>query len=420
MVTKLRLSKYTSEGGFKQVQIYYSHKGRIYLDTGVKTLPEYWMEDHIDMKAKIIGQDPTKLNLIIKQKRSTFDKILVDHQLFKGYLPSTSYVKERYDQEALTIENKYDVKILFKEWIERKKKKIKDVKIYQTVLNNLNDFHSKPLYFEDINNVFLDNLVDHWLSDLPRIQNSTIKKRLSRFKTFLRAMVKEGKNDNETFDKFRSELTDKRKHVIIIPTDEEFNSLVTVKILDKRLDYARDLFLLGCTTGLRYSDVIRLSGNNIKVTRDKKYIEMNIQKTGDYLRIPLNDVAEDILKKNGYTLKMLSNQKLNDALHDLFKHLGFDSIETTTERYGSRTNVVTKPKHEIMSMHDSRRFFLSVCMNTAGVSAANVMEWSGHKNLKTLQRYIKQGMNQEEQMRKVFNLRKFKLVKIYKKKQKKR
>ena len=229
-------------------------------------------------------------------------------------------------------------------------------------------------------------------------------------------MIKEGKNTNETFEKFRSDLTDNRKHIIIIPTEEEFKSLVTTTIADKRLDYARDLFIIGCTTGLRYSDVIRLSGNNIKENHGKKYIEIDIQKTGDYLRIPLNDIAEDTLKKNAYNLKNLSNQKLNDALHDLFKHLGFNSIECTTERYGSQTMVIKKPKHEILSMHDSRRYFLSVCMNTAGVSPANVMEWSGHKNLKTLQRYIQQGMNQEDQMRKVFNMRKFKLAKITKNK----
>jgi integrase len=225
-------------------------------------------------------------------------------------------------------------------------------------------------------------------------------------------MFKEGKNENDTFEKYRSGLSDNRKHIIIIPTEEEFETLATTTISDKRLDFARDLFLLGCTTGLRYSDVIRLGGNNIKTINGENYIETNIQKTGDYLRIPLNSLAEDVLKKNAYILRSLTNQKLNKALHDLFEHLGFNSIETITERYGSRTIAIRKPKYEIMTMHDSRRYFLSVCMNTAGVSAANVMEWSGHKNLKTLQRYIKQGMNQEDQMRKVFDARKFKLIKI--------
>src|ERR1035438_8668153 len=188
MVTKLQLSKYTCEGGFKQVQIYYSQKRkRIYLDTGVKTLEEFWLNDQIDLKAKSIGQNPTKLNLLIKQKRATVDKILVDHELEKGFPPTASFVKERYEQESLTAENKYDVKILFQEWIERKKNKVQDVKIYQTVLNNLTEEYIKPIYFGDINYDFLNKLVDSWLTSLPRIQNSTIKNRLSCFKVFLRA-----------------------------------------------------------------------------------------------------------------------------------------------------------------------------------------------------------------------------------------
>ena len=337
---------------------------------------------------------------------------MIDHQLQFGYPPSAKYVKERYDQEALTTENKYDAKVLLKEWIDRKRNKVEDVKIYQTVLNNLNQLHPKPLYFEDIHYDFLNKLVDFWLKSLPRIQNSTIKKRMTCFKTFLSDMVNEGKNDNEIFRKFRSGLTDKRKHNVIIPTEEEFYTLVTTPIKDRRLDFARNLFVLGCTTGLRYSDVIRLSGDNIKTLNGKKYVEMNIVKTSDYLRIPLNDIAEDILNKNNFVLKHLTNQKLNKALHDLFKFLGFNSVETVTERYGSKTKEIRKPKYELMTMHDSRRYFLSVCVNTAGVSSSNVMKWSGHKNLQTLQRYIQQGMNQEEQMRKVFGSRKFKLAKI--------
>lgn len=403
MVTKLQLSRYKCQGGFKQVQIYYNHKGRIYLDTGVKTLPEYWLGDHIDSKAKVIGQEPTKLNLIIKQKRSTVDRILIDHELDKGYAPTAQYVKKRYDQEALTVENKYDVKILFKEWIARKQNKIQDVKIYQTVLNNLEEHYKSPIYFDDINYDFLNDVVDLWLKQLPRIQVSTIKKRLTCFRTFLREMVNEGKNENEIFEKFKSGLKDDRKHIINIPFEEEFDKLVTTNIPDPRLDYARDLFLLGCTTGLRYSDVIRLSGDKIKIRNGNKYIETNVQKTGDFLSIPLNNLAEDILHKNGFHLKSLTNQKLNKALHDLFKYLGFNSMEIVTERYGSRTVAISKRKYEIMTMHDSRRFFLSVCMNTAGVSPANVMEWSGHKNLTTLQRYIKKGMHQEDQMKKLFD-----------------
>jgi hypothetical protein len=37
-------------------------------------------------------------------------------------------------------------------------------------------------------------------------------------------------------------------------------------------------------------DVIRLGGNNIKTINGEHYIETNIQKTGDYLRIPLNPI----------------------------------------------------------------------------------------------------------------------------------
>jgi integrase len=108
------------------------------------------------------------------------------------------------------------------------------------------------------------------------------------------------------------------------------------------------------------------------------------------------------LKKYGYNLKLLSNQKLNDALHDLFKELEFDAPTTVYEKRGANTTAVVKPLYKVLAFHSARRFFISYLVNSKKISIGNIMAWSNHKNINVVKKYIKQGMEQEEQMRELF------------------
>lgn len=65
------------------------------------------------------------------------------------------------------------------------------------------------------------------------------------------------------------------------------------------------LFLLGINSGLRISDILKLKVSDV---RNKKYIELNEQKTGKYKRFPITDFFKDTL--NEYIL----GKNLNDWL----------------------------------------------------------------------------------------------------------
>lgn len=62
---------------------------------------------------------------------------------------------------------------------------------------------------------------------------------------------------------------------------------------NSRLDRARDLFLVGCWTGLRFSDFINIKTKNIQ----GDFIEIKTQKTGESVIIPIHDTVRAIMEK---------------------------------------------------------------------------------------------------------------------------
>jgi integrase len=297
-----------------------------------------------------------------------------------------------------------DVKTELEHWIIRKSKKIKNANIYNVLLKDLKELYPKrPLYFREINFDFKNKVVDFWLSKKPRIQNATVNKRMNCLKIFLKEMVEDGKTVNLLFKQFRTGVTGIRKHSVIIPTIEEFKTICNAKIDDQRLSYARDIWILAASTGLRFSDTIKINKNNVQIEKGKNYIITNIQKTVEAQhRIPLNNVGLHILTKYPQGMRKISNQKINKALYDLFKSLKINTIVTRLKKYGAEVVEDTGPKYKFLTFHSSRRFFISFCVNDGKIGLGNVMAFTAHKNVNSIDTYIQKGYGEEDKMRNLF------------------
>lgn len=85
---------------------------------------------------------------------------------------------------------------------------------------------------------------------------------------------------------------------------------------NKRLETVRDLFLIGCYTGLRYSDYSILKPEQIK----EGFIETTQIKTGDTIVIPVHTTVKRIIDQyNGELPRSITNQKTNQFLKELAK-----------------------------------------------------------------------------------------------------
>jgi len=74
--------------------------------------------------------------------------------------------------------------------------------------------------------------------------------------------------------------------------DKEFE-----KKLPKHLKKHKDMFVFGCSTALRFSDLVNLKPSNLEHLNNNVYVSYRSIKTSTYTRVYLPDYAKDILKK---------------------------------------------------------------------------------------------------------------------------
>ena len=148
------------------------------------------------------------------------------------------------------------------------------------------------------------------------------------------------------------------------------------------LDKVRDLFLVGCWTGLRYSDWNKVYPKN-------GFITLNQQKTGRPVVIPVHSTVEKILNKyEGDLPKPITNQKFNEYLKQVAKLADFKEAVTKQITRGGKVETEIKPKWKLVTTHTARRSF-ATNMYKAGIPSITIMAVTGHRTETAFLKYIK-------------------------------
>lgn len=175
-------------------------------------------------------------------------------------------------------------------------------------------------------------------------------------------------------------------------TPSEIASLYNLALLDPIEIETRDLFIVGCETGLRYSDFSRIKlehiGNNT--------INIYQTKVRSKVTIPISARLRDILEKYNYNLPQRNDKGLtdfNEKVRDIGKIAGINDRIVIQQTRGLKTEEKFFKKYELMSSHTCRRSF---CTNKflKGVPVKVIMAISGHKTEKAFMKYLK--LNNEE------------------------
>lgn len=154
----------------------------------------------------------------------------------------------------------------------------------------------------------------------------------------------------------------------------------------KKLDRVRDIFLIGCYTGLRFSDLSQLKSDNIS---EDGTITVKTQKTGKTVVIPIHTIVRTILAKyNNELPKMLSNQKFNDYIKEVAKAADIDESIFLQTTKGGLSYTETVPKYSLVTSHTARRSFATNAF-LAGVPTISIMKITGHKTESAFMKYIK-------------------------------
>ncbi len=294
-------------------------------------------------KDKATNKETLKLAESIKAKRQ------LELQTGKNALKPKSKAKENFVEYFAAIgEKKYPGNTTWK-----------------TTLYHLRNFTKGEIAFKSINKEWVDNFKTYLLSKVARNSAAAY---FIRLKMGLKMATKEEIIDDDPGKKVKPIKLVEVKKVYL--TFDEITRLVKTPCEDEDLKRA---FLFGCYTGLRVSDLSRLSWGDIQRDETGYKIEFRQKKTKGFEYLPLSETALKFLNLRG--TKKPDEKVFYIPSENLFKRL-FDSW----------SKAAGIKKH--IRFHTARHTFATLTL-TYGVDLYTVSKLLGHRDIKTTQVYAK-------------------------------
>ena len=280
--------------------------------------------------------------------------------------------------------------VLFADFIEntitRKSKRMSEsyARNYNSLLRLLRDFANEfnvNIYTNSVNEEFLDDFITYLEEKGYKL--SYIKYQLTLIKGMVRRASTYGYAVNPSFDDV--DLGDEDSFSVYLSMND-ITRIYYYEGLTRIQSKWRDLFVVGCLTGLRYSDYSTLRKENF----NGDYIVKVTKKTGAKVSIPIHDYVREIYEKyDGELPTGLSIQTFNEHLKNICKKIGFNEKVTFSYTKGGKVITETKQKWELISSHSARRSFATNAYLTNRLEPFKIMAITGHTTEKSFFRYIK-------------------------------
>ncbi len=293
----------------------------------------------------------------------------------------SSYITDYFD---LFLKSREDTNKFKTGTAKRIKVSLNHVRKYEKTLES-------KIKFSDINKVLADSLLNYLFNEANQV-NRTAETVIRNLQTFFN-WVKDNEEievNHLIFNKALKEYGVKRntsKDTFALSIQE----LLQIQNADlkesKKHDKVRDLFLILCFTGLRYSDLKKLTPANINF--DSGFIEIYAVKTDKRQLIPIIKPLETILRKYSNGLNAISNQKFNAYLKELAKAAKLDAEVNTVSFKGKQRIEKTAKKYELISSHTGRRTYATLLHTTGNVSLKDVQIALAHSSEQTTDGYMK-------------------------------
>lgn len=385
------------------VYLLYSYNNeRIKISSKEKIEPEYWSlkKQRVLQTLEVSNFQEINNNLNIIEKRA--------HDIYENFI--SEFGREPYKDELRILFNKHlfsdallnknQSKLTFFEYfdslitVRRENRKLgkQSLYIYMNTYRLLKDFEydtKELIAFERFDEEFSIKF-RRYLEEAKGYSPNTIQK---NFK-IIRAVLNKADTENYNINK-------QYKSLDFMPEGEEvFDIALTINEVEalyrydfstnKRLEKVRDLFIVGCYTGLRFSDFKRLSKEHL----DGKFLSIVQEKTKKKnplpVVIPMLEPVKEIFRKYDYQLpKDISNQKMNEYLKEMAKETDlFNEIISYRKTKAGKSELVSNPKYQEITTHTARRTYCTMSYKL-GVPTQSIMMISGHKTETSFLRYLK-------------------------------
>jgi integrase len=245
-------------------------------------------------------------------------------------------------------------------------------------LNSYCEYRHKKLSFDSFSIDFYNDFLNY-LYDVRNVSIGYAGMFISKLKQVLRSAEKRGIEVNQAYKDYRV-LKEEADNIYL--TETELKQIENVELTES-LSNMRNLFLIGCYTGLRYSDFSRLTTDNIEGNN----IRIRQQKTGDEVIIPLlSDYVKNLIINGNY--RKISSQKLNEGIKEVCKRAGITGKFMKTISKGGEKQTLIFNRWEKVSTHTARRSF-ATNLFLRGVPSLSIMKITGHHSETVFMKYIK-------------------------------
>jgi len=365
--------------------------------TNIKVFPREW-----DAKRQIIKAKSTsavlndKLNQIATFARDYFEKLSLDEEAtqhsFKHYMDLATGRTQPEDNSFFGFINRFCSTANKRMNPQGEFITYQTFKKYGYVRDALVDFEKYKrqtnchfsLTFKNIDLAMMEDF-KVFLADVRHLAPNTI----SRYFQCVRLFLTSARNQNINVPADETQFKSKGEKVEnVVLTSEEMDTLFHLDLRNnKRLERVRDMFLIGCYTGLRYSDICTVIRKDC-VNREKMLITVHQKKTGGLVVIPLHPNLIEILERRNYELpKPISAGSFNKYIKEVVMLAGINEpVELKRHRGGKRV-LTTSPKYQLISCHTARRSF-ATDLYMRGVPPELIMVFTGHCSRDAFYHYI--------------------------------
>jgi len=391
-------------------------KDRIKISTEISVYPKNWNKKKQRVKELMDIPNHHQINLKLEKFSLIMIEELNKHLEESNYLDK-DILKEKFTTSITTKRKTIKIKKgfwgYFEEFIEYKKRELKDVKDYNNSLRKHLIATEKILTrkatfdgIKKIHNGFVYVMKEYLTKEAINSKGkkgltvNSIGKQFKNLKVFLNWCF-----ENNYIDQFSI------KHIVNTTEDvddvylekEEVERLIKLNLKDDTERRVRDGFILSCNTALRFGDLQSLRSSHINFKQEKGTITIQQSKTGGRkIVIPINKISDKILKRydNNSPIGNIKIPVFNTTIRKLCERVNINENVVVYRTEVGRKIEYDHKKFELVSSHTGRRTFCTLKMKQ-NVPIDMIMSVSGHKSYKNFFRYLKMKPNEyAEEMRK--------------------
>lgn len=386
------------------LQYIFNSENKVLINTGFEIFPNLWNVTTQSVKPSVDFVCEKKTYAVVNAELSDLMakfKAFLSSTLLRNQIPNIKYVVDHFDQyiknnshnakpiptDLLTLEDH------FEDYIKNKEEGVaKDtVKDYRSLIKHLKAYEESKgchLNFTSFDYYFYEDFVDFLFYETKKpngeggLLANSVGKQIKNLKCFLRNRIRKGYCANLDLSGYTT-ITEEVDMIFLT-----WQEIVKIYCFDleehPELKDTRNLLVLGCLTGLRYSDLSRISANYIQ----NNVLKIRQKKVQKFVQIPIINDTYDILKNYDFNVPKIHINDFNESLKVMGKLMGFDEMIEVTHFKKGKSLQKSVPKYELFTSHICRRSF---CTNEylRGTDPMLIRKISGHKTERAFLTYIK-------------------------------